>query len=219
MKNAHTMVVTVSPDDLGESYQQFTVDKKHGAGEVRAMGNLDILKQKKLALFCSVRCPGDIIIQAYDCIKVLRDAKITVMSGFHSPVEKECLKILLRGKQPIIVCPARSLENMRIRAELKKPLDDGRLLFLSPFQPGENRISSGRASVRNHFTAAVADAALVAYATPGGSLEKLCRVEFLHEKPVFVIENDRNKHLLQSKTRRVNSDTIQAEVSALAFSI
>lgn len=42
------MVVTVSPDDLGESYQQFTVDKQHEAGEVRAMGNLDMLKQKSL---------------------------------------------------------------------------------------------------------------------------------------------------------------------------
>jgi len=33
-----------------------------------------------------------------------------VISGFHTPAEKECLRILLRGAQPIIICPARSIE-------------------------------------------------------------------------------------------------------------
>lgn len=48
-------------------------------------------------------------------MKLLRDAGVTVIGEFHSPMEKECLNILLRGSQPIIVCPARSLENMRIK--------------------------------------------------------------------------------------------------------
>jgi len=28
----------------------------------------------------------------------MRDEGVTVISGFHSPIEKECLRILLRGK-------------------------------------------------------------------------------------------------------------------------
>jgi len=43
-----------------------------------------------------------------------RDDGVTVISGFHTPVEKECLRILLRGSQPVIICPARSIEGMRI---------------------------------------------------------------------------------------------------------
>ncbi len=152
------MVTIVSPNDLGASHQRFLPHPKQNIEKISAIGNLDILRQKKLALFCSARCPGSLIIQAYDCMKVLRDAGITVISGFHSPVEKECLKILLRGKQPIIVCPARGLENMRIKPEFKKPLEDGRLLFLSPFQKNENRISAQRSAMRNYFIAAVADA-------------------------------------------------------------
>src|SRR5919197_4693895 len=64
-----------------------------------ALGNLDILRQKKLALFCSVKCPGTLILQTYDLARALRDAGVTVIGGFHSPMEKECLALLLRGAQ------------------------------------------------------------------------------------------------------------------------
>ena len=67
-----------------------------------------------ISLFCSVRCPGDKILSAYDSARRLRDEAVTVISGFHSPVEKECLRILLRGKQPIIICLARAMEKIRI---------------------------------------------------------------------------------------------------------
>ncbi len=54
------------------------------------LGNLEILQQQKLAFFCSVKCPGAIILQTYDLARALRDAGVTVISGFHSPMEKEC---------------------------------------------------------------------------------------------------------------------------------
>jgi predicted Rossmann fold nucleotide-binding protein DprA/Smf involved in DNA uptake len=60
-----------------------------------ALGNMALLSQPKTALFCSVRCPGDAILGAYDSARKLRDEGVTVVSGFHSPVEKECLRILL----------------------------------------------------------------------------------------------------------------------------
>ena len=79
-----------------------------------AIGNPDILMGRRVALFCSVRCPGDKILAAYDAARKLRDDGVTVISGFQSPVEKECLRVLLRGEQPIIMVPARSMEKMRL---------------------------------------------------------------------------------------------------------
>src|SRR2546427_3670429 len=96
------------------------------------LGNLDILRQKKLALFCSVKCPGNLILQTYDLARALRDGGIAVIGGFHSPMEKECLALLLRGTQPVIVCPARSIETMRVPASWQKALVAGSLLALSP---------------------------------------------------------------------------------------
>ena len=91
-----------------------------------ALGNLDLLSLPKTALFCSARCPGSAILAAYDQAAIWRDSGRCIISGFHSPVEKECLQILLRGKQPIIICPARALPK-RLPPEWQKPLADGRL--------------------------------------------------------------------------------------------
>jgi len=64
---------------------------------VTALGNIEILQSTKLAIFCSVRCPGKLILAAHDFCQELRNKKVTVAGGFHSPVERECLNILLRG--------------------------------------------------------------------------------------------------------------------------
>lgn len=99
---------------------------------VSALGNLDILRHKKLALSCSVKCPGNLILKTYDLARELRDAGVTVISGFHSPMEKEYFSTLLRGQQAVIWCPARRLTVKGIPMECAAPLAEGRLLVLSP---------------------------------------------------------------------------------------
>ena len=65
-----------------------------------AIGDVKILSNPLLGLLCSIRCPGRVIVQTYDLARALRDAGVSVIGGFHSPMEKECLDFLLRGKQP-----------------------------------------------------------------------------------------------------------------------
>jgi predicted Rossmann fold nucleotide-binding protein DprA/Smf involved in DNA uptake len=139
-----------------------------------ALGNLELLALLKTALFCSARCPSKAILTTYDHAARWRDTGRCVISGFHSPVEKECLQILLRGTQPIIICPARSLPR-RVPPELKKPLAEGRLLILSFFSDTETRVTADLATRRNQIVAALADEIHIAYATPGGHLEKLAQ--------------------------------------------
>ncbi|BBO83598.1 hypothetical protein DSCO28_41640 [Desulfosarcina ovata subsp. sediminis] len=62
-----------------------------------AIGNLDILDTNLLGVFCSIRCPGSIILNTYDCMRILRDSGVAVVSGFHAPIEKDGLDILLKG--------------------------------------------------------------------------------------------------------------------------
>ena len=137
-----------------------------------AQGNPALLGAPRTALFCSARTPGDAILRAHDAARRMRDEGVTVISGFHSPIEKECLRILLRGKQPIIVCPARAIETMRIPPECRPAFDDGRMLFLSPFTQAPARITKQSATRRNDIVAALADAAYVAHVMPGGQTEK-----------------------------------------------
>jgi hypothetical protein len=74
---------------------------------IAALGNLDILQRRTLALFSSIRCPGNLILQTYDLAQNLRQQGITVIGGFHSPMERETLTILLRGAQGVVLCHAR----------------------------------------------------------------------------------------------------------------
>lgn len=177
---------------------------------IGTIGNLHPLPNKKLGLFCSRKCPGELILKSYDLMQAIRDAGVTVISGFHAPMDKECLRILLRGKQPIIICPARSIERMRIRPELRGPLDQGRLLILSPFPAKERRISADRAEARNRFVAALADAILIVHAAPGSRTERLCRESLRNHRPVFIISSRYNGHLV-----RLGATTLPDNLNAL----
>ncbi len=142
--------------------------------QLSALGNLDLLELPRTALFCSVRCPGHAILTTYDQAAKWRDTGRCVISGFHSPVEKECLRILLRGSQPIIICPARTLPQ-RVPPEWRQPLAAGRLLILSAFRPNEKRITTELALRRNEFVAALADELWFAHITPGGQMANLAQ--------------------------------------------
>lgn len=138
-----------------------------------------------LALFCSVKCPGELILKTYDLARALRDRGVAVISGFHSPMEQECLNILLKGQQPVILCPARGIERMRLRPEWKTPIRQGRLRLLSPFPADCKRMTRQTAEKRNRFVADTADAVFVSYADPGGKTEALCRQLLAEGKPLY----------------------------------
>ena len=137
------------------------------------LGDRSLLRSRRTALFCSARTPGDAILRAHDAARKMRDAGVTVISGFHSPIEKECLRILLRGKQPVIICPARAIEKMRIPKTLRTAFDSGRLLILSPFIEQPVRVTNESAKRRNEMVASLADAAYIAHGSPGGGTEQM----------------------------------------------
>lgn len=137
------------------------------------LGDPALLAARKTALFCSTRCPGDAILRAHDAAALLRDQGETVISGFHSPVERDCLHILLRGRQPLILCPARALDGMRLPGAWQTALNAGRLLLLSPFEKTPRRVTADSARRRNELVAALADRSFIAHATPGCRLEQL----------------------------------------------
>ncbi len=164
---------------------------------ITALGNLDILKQTdKLALFCSRKCPGDLILNLYDYARELRRQDATVIGGFHTPMEQECLTILLRGTGNLVICTARSLENMRLPDLWTKSIDSGRLLVLSPFGKKHHRITANPAKLRNEFAAALATQIFVVYAKVGGKTEQLAACILEWRKPLFTFDSAANANLI-----------------------
>lgn len=161
-----------------------------------ADGNHALLPAKKLALLCSRACPGSIIVQTLDLVRALRETPWTVVSGFQSPTEQECLEILLRGETPVIVCPARSVDGMRVPTAWKAAIAAGRMLITSPFEKSVRRSSAALAEERNRFVVLLADAVFIPHAAPGGSLDGLCRDHIAGRKPLWTLDDPANVHLL-----------------------
>ena len=155
----------------------------HTPAQLFTFGNLDLLALPKTALFCSARCPGHVILPTYDQAARWRDAGRCVIGGFHSPVEKECLRILLRGDAPVILCPARGMLE-RLPAQWAIAVAGGQMLILSCFPVAAKRVTAELADRRNEFVAALADEVFIAHAIPGGRLESLLhKINLWHLNP------------------------------------
>ncbi|MDE0198237.1 MAG: hypothetical protein OXK78_08590 [Caldilineaceae bacterium] len=171
------------------------------------IGDPALLDRKPLALFCSVQCPGDLILKSYDLARTLRAYPATLIGGFQSPIEKEFLELLLRqpAHQPshiappspsVIVCPARGLANMRIPRPWRDPLVAGRLLLLSIFPDSLRRPTAASASRRNTCVAALGYRILILHAAQGSKTEALCQQTLATAKPVYTLPSPHNAHLI-----------------------
>jgi len=141
---------------------------KDAPARLWAIGRIDLISIPKTAFFCSKICPGDAILKAMDQAQKWRDHGRCIISGFHSPIEKECLQILLRGVQSIIICPARSLEKMRIPMEWRDGIGAGRILLLSPFESSQRRLTTALSEQRNKLVAALSEEVYFLHITPDG---------------------------------------------------
>ncbi|MEK6589650.1 MAG: DNA-processing protein DprA [Nitrospinota bacterium] len=164
------------------------------------LGNTEILKLNKTAFICSRKCPADIVLKSYDWSIEQREKGVCVISGFHSKIEKDVLYYLLKGAQPIILALARGFKK-RLEPELKKAMDNNRLLIITPFDEKVKRVTSETANRRNRLMAEIADEIFIAYASKGGNLESLISEILKTEKTVHTFGNGDIKRLQGSNKK------------------
>ena len=163
------------------------------------------------ALFCSSKCPGEIILKAHDLAQKFKERGIPTIGGYHSPVEKECLRVLLRGSQPILLCPARSIENMRPQQAWKGALAEERLLILSPFENRYDRQTVALANQRNTFVAALADKICIAHAAEDSKILEFAERVMAGDKPIYTFETSTNAALFQRGAQSVTDILLSDE--------
>lgn len=168
------------------------------APTLTAIGNLDLLPTPKIALFCSIKCPGELILKTYDLAQALRDQNIPVISGFHTPIEQDCLKTLLRGTQSIIHCPARSIHKIRLAPDQKQAIGENRLLLISPFSASYPRVTAELAGKRNEMIGAIAHTIFIAYASSNSKTLAFAQRPITAGKSVVTFDSSINP-LLQAQ--------------------
>jgi hypothetical protein len=139
-----------------------------------SIGNTDLLKLCKTAFLCSRQVPASVVLKCYDWAIQQREKGVCVISGFHSQIEKDVLHYLLKGKQPIILALARGLKE-KLEPEFVKPLEQGRLLIITPFDKNIKRVTEQTSEIRNSLMLELADRIAIGYASPGGQLESLLK--------------------------------------------
>jgi hypothetical protein len=137
---------------------------------VHFRGPFFLLEKPATAFLCSTQCPGDKILEAYEWARHQCDTGGTVISGFHTPVEKDVLAILLRRGANVLWVTARDLPKTTPK-ELKPAAEEGRLAILSPFDYGKViRPSRESCSLRNRFVVAAASTRFTPHIAKGSSL-------------------------------------------------
>lgn len=138
---------------------------------METVGNIGLLgSQKKVAFLSSRKIAPDDVLRCYDWAAKMRDSDACIMSGFQSPLEKDVLRFLLRGKVSIILVLARSLWK-KVPDELRDALDSGRLLIVSPVSAA--RASASTAAARNRWILENCCEVVFASLDSNGTLAKL----------------------------------------------
>jgi predicted Rossmann fold nucleotide-binding protein DprA/Smf involved in DNA uptake len=156
-----------------------------------------------------------LILRTYDLARALRDAGVPVISGFHTPIEKDCMDLLLRGSQPVVICPARSIEKMRLNKDLKAAVEGKKVLVLSPFEKNVKRPTAEGSQRRNQFVGALAITIFVAHAEPGGKTEEFCKAIVAAGKPLYTFESQYNETIVDAGAKPVDTKKLAQWASSL----
>ena len=141
-------------------------------------GNKDLLDRELVAFFASRKAtPHDTQLALQWAESICQTDKV-VISGFHSPIERAVLAILLAKHHPVIVALGRSLYR-RIPPHLQRAHDEGRLLFLT-FRD-HLRTSFTTSQQRNWVVADLASELIFAPFEPSSQLSTLY---FTHSRGV-----------------------------------
>lgn len=161
-----------------------------------------------LGFICSIQCPGSLVIRALDASRELRDAAVCVLGGFHSPMERECLDILLRGRQPIGYCPAHGLDSLTLNESQTAAAEQGRLVLVAAFPSEVRKATVQQAVQRNDLIAELAAALWVPHAAPGGKVWTTVRKTLAAGKVVYTFDDPANRELLDTGAQPLNVTAI-----------
>jgi len=117
-------------------------------------GNRDLLDRHLVAFFASRQATPHDAQLARQWAESICETDNVVISGFHSPIEKEVLDILLQHRHPVVIILGRGLYK-KVPPHLHVAFDESRLLFVSIRE--YSRHSWKSAEIRNWNVAIMAD--------------------------------------------------------------
>ena len=154
------------------------------------------LTRAPVAFFCSKACPGGIILKAQDWANARGPESAPVIGGFHTPIERDVLRILLCGNAPVTLVLARTVQGYRMSPAIKSVVATGQAKIISPFPATQTRTTAATAEARNRHVLTLCESVLIAHASPGGKTEALAHEAVLLGRTVYAFSPG-NVHLFE----------------------
>ena len=155
-----------------------------------------VLARPPIAFICSKACPGDIILKAQDWANARGPDCAPIIGGFHTPIERDVLRILLRGAAPVTIVLARAVQGYRASPALKAAIVAGAVQIISPFPSTQTRTTAATAEARNRHILTLCGSILFAHAAPGGKSEALASKAVTLGLPLRTLGSPANANLI-----------------------
>ena len=121
------------------------------------LGNTELFEKRKVGFLASRKISTLSILPTLDwAMQVCKQKDIAIVSGFHSKMERDVLKILLQGECGIIVVLARGMYR-KLPKQYEKAISQNRLLIISYEKESVTRVSEATAHKRNNHVREIAD--------------------------------------------------------------
>lgn len=134
-------------------------------------GNTSLLDRRKVGFLAGSKIAALSVFPTLNwAAEVAARDDVSIISGFHSQLERQVLDFLLRGRCGIICVLARSLY-AKIPSEFRTAYTDGRVLFVS--EERQNRSSKKSAYRRNQLVANLSDELVVPKISSDSSLFRI----------------------------------------------
>ncbi len=112
-------------------------------------GNKELLNKQKVGFLASRKISTLSVLPTLDwAMEISKQTDIVIVSGFHSRMERDVLKILLQGQCGIIVVLARGIYR-KLPPQYEEAMQHNRLLIISYEKPSITRASEISAHKRN----------------------------------------------------------------------
>lgn len=140
---------------------------------METLGNDLLLARTKIGYFASSKIASLSVLPTLDwATDVAKRDDVSIVSGFHSRLEREVLDILLRGRCGIICVLARPIYKV-IPAKYCDAFADGRVLFISHNSSKSTMTSRRLCRLRNEYIASICDEIVFSSLSPDSSLYRI----------------------------------------------
>jgi len=171
-------------------------------------GNIEILNQKKIAIFSSKLTPKELYTSIESIFKKLQNQNIAIASGWQAPLEKNLFKTIDPGDRAnYIYYLAKDLNQTKINKVEENLLNQNKLLLISP-NLQEVRITKSLVTERDELLFSQNNKILFFYISAGGRLEGYFNKLIEKQYQIYIFDHPLNYRFFTKDVTSVNEDNI-----------